>query len=286
MKSADQYCLDLLKQGDRERYLSVLFAPKEKRGSLAALYAFNLEIARIRETVHEPMIGEIRLHWWRDAIAGGRADSNDQNPVLDSLLDTIERYKLPKNAFMRYCDARVFDLYNDTMPDLNAFEGYCGDTACTLLQLSCLILDEENAAKAADASGHGGIAQAICGLLRLLPYTEARKQLYFPTSVIEAIGNTPSAFQSNLASDDEKQRLITAFVALGREHYQKFLVANNQLPKNIRLAFLPLSIIPSAMKKIEKAGIDAFKSSINVSPIYQFFTMFKTAISGRYPDIL
>ena len=163
MKSADQYCLDLLKLGDRERYLSVLFAPKEKRGSLAALYAFNLEIARIRETVHEPMIGEIRLHWWRDAIAGGRADSNDQNPILDSLLDTIERYKLPKSAFMRYCDARVFDLYNDTMPDLNAFEGYCGDTACILLQLSCLILDEENAAKAADASGHGGIALCRSG---------------------------------------------------------------------------------------------------------------------------
>ena len=60
MKRAKQDCLDLLKLGDRERYLSVLFAPKEKRSSLAALYAFNLEIARIRETVHEPMIGEIR----------------------------------------------------------------------------------------------------------------------------------------------------------------------------------------------------------------------------------
>ena len=46
-----------------------LFAPAEHRGALFALYAFNLEVARVREVVREPLAGEIRLQWWRD-VAG------------------------------------------------------------------------------------------------------------------------------------------------------------------------------------------------------------------------
>lgn len=49
------YSLDILRAADRDRYISVLFAPKKKRRALAALYAFNAEIARIRENVHNPL---------------------------------------------------------------------------------------------------------------------------------------------------------------------------------------------------------------------------------------
>lgn len=57
-------------EADRDRYLSVLYAPEDKRGALATLYAFNAEIARIRDLVHEPLPGEVRLQWWRDLING------------------------------------------------------------------------------------------------------------------------------------------------------------------------------------------------------------------------
>ena len=65
--SAD-YCHDLVRAGDKDRYLASLFAPDELRPYLLALYAFNIEIARVRETVSEAALGEIRLQWWRDAI--------------------------------------------------------------------------------------------------------------------------------------------------------------------------------------------------------------------------
>ena len=51
----------LLREGDRDRYLCALLSPEVHRGSIAALYAFNLEIARIRELVSEPALGEIPL---------------------------------------------------------------------------------------------------------------------------------------------------------------------------------------------------------------------------------
>ena len=70
---------------DRDRYLSALFAPAEARRHLLALYAFNAEIARVRESVTEPGIGEIRLQFWHDALHGDGAG----HPVGQALVETI-----------------------------------------------------------------------------------------------------------------------------------------------------------------------------------------------------
>ncbi|MEJ2028057.1 MAG: squalene/phytoene synthase family protein, partial [Limibacillus sp.] len=64
------YCAAEVRRFDHDRYLSLLLAAEPLRRSLLAIYAFNLEIARTAESVSEPMIGQIRLQWWRDSIEG------------------------------------------------------------------------------------------------------------------------------------------------------------------------------------------------------------------------
>ena len=61
--------------GDRDRYLADLFAPADARPHLFALHAFNVEIARVRGKVSEPMPGEIRLQWWREHLRGEHGGS-------------------------------------------------------------------------------------------------------------------------------------------------------------------------------------------------------------------
>ena len=63
----------LLRRYDRDRFQTALFAPAERREALLALYAFNYEIGRVRETVTEPMLGQIRLQWWREVVAAAFA---------------------------------------------------------------------------------------------------------------------------------------------------------------------------------------------------------------------
>ena len=65
-----QHCTALVREADRDRYLATLFAPAEHRDALYALYAFNAEIARVRDMAREPMPGEIRLQWWVDVLGG------------------------------------------------------------------------------------------------------------------------------------------------------------------------------------------------------------------------
>src|SRR5271167_2004664 len=59
----------LVRRHDRDRFQTVLFAPVARRETLFALYAFNYEIARVRESVTQPLLGQIRLEWWRESIA-------------------------------------------------------------------------------------------------------------------------------------------------------------------------------------------------------------------------
>src|SRR5208282_2178696 len=65
----------LVRRHDRDRFQTALFAPAARREALFALYAFNCEIARVRERVTQPTLGQIRLQWWREAIETAYRDT-------------------------------------------------------------------------------------------------------------------------------------------------------------------------------------------------------------------
>ena len=69
-EEAAQHCDALVRSADKDRWLTALFVPEERRPLIHALYAFNAELARIRDQVSQPMLGEIRLQWWEDAVNG------------------------------------------------------------------------------------------------------------------------------------------------------------------------------------------------------------------------
>ncbi len=97
MQDAFAYCAELVRTADRDRFSSSLFAPAQHRGALHALYAFNVEVARVREVAREPLPGEIRLQWWSEVLRGERAEEASANPVASALLTVIERYRLAVN---------------------------------------------------------------------------------------------------------------------------------------------------------------------------------------------
>ena len=63
-----EHVQELVRTGDRDRFLASLFAPDDARPALLALYAFNLEIGRIAASVSEPQLGLIRQQWWLDTL--------------------------------------------------------------------------------------------------------------------------------------------------------------------------------------------------------------------------
>jgi phytoene synthase len=248
-----EICLTSLRDTDRDRYLACLLSPTEKRGFLAALYAFNAETARIRELTKQPLAGEIRLQWWRDLLEGDAKGDAAANPVASGLLKAIEVFDLPRQPLLNMLDARIFDLYDDPMPDRSSLEGYAGETASALLQLAAMILDREAATGISEIAGHAGVAQAISGILLLMPIHRRRGQVYLPQDILRATGLDRDMLLQ--AEGGEKlDNAIRAFVALGHEHLDKARSAG-AIPKNLMPAFLPVSLVPSILAQADrKAG--------------------------------
>lgn len=205
----------MLRDSDRDRYLACLLSPEEKRGALAALYAFNAELARIRDLVHEPLPGEVRLQYWHDLLEGSAHGSTAANPVAAALLIAIETHRLPRKTLIDMIEARTFDLYDDPMETRLSLEGYAGETASALIQLASLVLSPEEAARSADAAGHAGVAQAVAGLLLLMPLHRRRGQIYIPLQILSATGLDRDAFLAGKTgrASPPPSRLLPASVA-------------------------------------------------------------------------
>lgn len=279
MTGQPNHCLDLLREGDRERYLAVLFAPEAARPGLAALHAYNLETARVRDLVSEPMPGEIRLQWWREVVLGERDGEGRQHPVGAALLDAVEQHGLSRQALAALAEARIFDLYDDPMPDRTTLEGYLGETASTLFQLSAQILDPAAARTSAEAAGHAGVAYGIAGLTRLMPRHRARGQVHVPGDVLSAAGTNASGWLSG-ADRAAMARATEIFLQLGREHLEKAETAVARLDKSLRPAFLPLAVVRPVFDKAEKAGADAAFRPVTLSPLGVNFAFLRRAMRG------
>src|ERR1044071_6481907 len=101
MMDTAAFCEKLVREQDPDRYFATLFAPAERRPGLFALYAFNTEIARVRESVSDPIPGEIRLTWWREVLEGQRPDEASAHPVAEAIRSVIADNRLPADAFLR-----------------------------------------------------------------------------------------------------------------------------------------------------------------------------------------
>lgn len=257
--------LTTLRESDREAYLATLFLAEEHREDVATLWTFNAEVERIRSLVSEPVPGEIRLQWWRDVLSGQRTGEGASHPLARALLRIIERHQLQAGAFDNLLEARIFDLYNDPMPDRATLEGYLGETRSVLFQLSLQIIMGEEPENG-DAAGHAGVAFGIAQVLRHMPLHRARRQVFVPKEVLQAAGLNDAQFLA-LEAPAKLQPVIAALTALGREHLSKADEAIGSLEKQNRAAFLLLTICKLVFSRADKnLGKIAFEP-MQISPL-------------------
>jgi phytoene synthase len=251
MQDAFAYCAELVRTADRDRFLSSLFAPAEYRGALHALYAFNVEVARVREVAREALPGETRLQWWSEVLRGERSGEAAANPVASALLTVIERHRLTVPALTALLDARCFDLYDDPMARIADLDAYGRKTSSALLALAAQILANVEGVVTETVANPAGIAYAIAGLIRAFPLHAARRQLYVPLDVLERHGVEPQDIFAGKSSEN-----LRAALAELQEVARRHLLAAHQqiatLPDAALPAFLPVALVRPALDRLAR----------------------------------
>ncbi len=254
-------CGALLRDGDPDRYLTVLAGGGAQAEALFALYAFNLELARTAELVREALLGEIRLQWWRDALAPGAPSR--PHPVVDALRPLVDAGRLPREALLALVDARARDLDKTPPADHAAFLAYCDATAGALNALAVALLGGDEAEQA--AARQIGMAWAMLGLLRATPHLAQQGRILLPEALLTAAGTTPRALL------DLRPSPALAEVArhLDREAERLLSAAQQALPRPRRAIvapFLLARLAPSYRRLLARVGYDLFDPLLAARP--------------------
>ena len=256
MQQAFAHCEALVRAADRDRFLAALFAPRERRGALFALYAFNVEIARVREVVRDPVAGEIRLQWWSDVLAGDVRWEIEAHPVASALRASVARYGLPPERLQTTISARRFDLYDEPMATLADLEAYADGASSSLIALAAQILN--GGAPDIDAlSHHAGRAQAIAGLLKAFPFHAARGQLFVPLELLERHGADREDVRIGRATPQLRSALADLRDSARRHLRQAQDMARTVSPDAMP-ALLPVALAGATLARMERGDYDPF----------------------------
>jgi phytoene synthase len=245
-----------VRRHDRDRFQTALFAPAARREALFALYAFNYEIARVRETVSQPVLGQIRLQWWRESIAAAFEDGPiRRHIVVEPLTAAVRTHYLTRAHFDRLIDAREGDLDQAPSDRLDALEDYAEATSARLIYLALESLGVRDAG-AEKAGFHIGIAYALTGLLRAMPYRDRAR-------VAPALDPTEIAAVAS--------RHLTSARAL------RASIARSALP-----ALLPAVIAKRWLARLKRAGCDLFDPALAVPDAMQTWRLAIASLRNRY----
>ena len=271
----------LARAADYDRYLSALFAPAGRREALFALIALNHEIARIPEAVSEPMLGRIRLQWWRevlDAVYAG--EPTRRHEVAVPLAEAICACALDRAPFDALLEAREADLEEDGPVDLAALERYAAGTGGALTELMVRASGADSG-PALEAGRQVGTAWALIGTLRAAPHAAAQDRATLPAELLTSAG---------IAAEDVRAgRGFERFAAVGKPvagRAAELLAAARQtrraVPRRARGVLLIARLADLYLVRLRRADWDPRDPRMACGPLRKQAAMLWGAIAGRY----
>jgi phytoene synthase len=236
-----------VRAADPDRYFSTLFAPAPLRPFLFALYAFNAEVARVAETVREPMLGAIRLEWWRETAESAAKGAPRNHDVARGLAALFAQKAARLDEFEGLIAARAFDSSADHFADFAGLENYLDATGGWLMRLAAELLGaapEQAVLVTRDAAR----AYGLTGLLRSLPFHNGRHKLYLPLDLLSALQLTPEQF-FHLEKTDPRLAAVKRQGALKARDY--FLAARKApRARGALAAILPAALVPVYLRRL------------------------------------
>jgi 15-cis-phytoene synthase len=225
-----------------DRYLAALLAPRSVREDLVALAAFSAELLRVHDIVRDPMMGEIRLQWWRDALQVLARGERTANPIADALGAAMLRHNLAPALLEIPIEARSRELQAAT--DIGG-EGTAVEAEAALFSAALLVLDVPVTPASDVACASAGVAY---GIARGLVITSTRQGTR---------GATPAQ------GDQAREALVSARRQIA------------ELGLSALVAFLPLVMVEPYLRALEQRDADRHEHFAYITPLRRVWRIWR-----------
>jgi phytoene synthase len=275
-QSAVTGCEELVRRHDCDRYLAALFAPAPLRPHLYALYAFNYEIARIAESVNEPMMAEIRRQWWRETIAEAAQGRPRRHDVAEALCELFAHTTVEPSRFIGLIDARARDDSSEEFASMAELESYADDTAGAVMRIAARILGAGD--RLDPLSRAAGMAYGLTGLLRAMPYRAARAKLDLPRDLMTQYALS----RERLFAGEGGPALEPALQAVGERALRHLDAARAfQIDRGALAAFLPATLCGPYLRAMLRPGFDPFRQLSEIAQWRRQLILLARAVRTR-----
>ncbi len=274
------YCAEQVRRFDNDRFICSLFAPPAERAALAAVYAYNLEVARIRETAREPLLGRMRLQWWRDALDPIYSGRSPRHEVALAVADAVNRFGLSRGPFDRILDARSLDLEDAAPETLDALIDYADATSAALSQLALEILGESTDA-ARQAVRDVGIAWALTGILRAVPFHAQARRVYLPAELNRAAG-LDVARMFEVGRTPGLESVVATISGKADEYLRSARGYRAEVSKRALPAVLPATLAGVYLRRLSKSGFNPFDRRVQWAGPSRLFRVAFNQVRGSY----
>src|SRR6056297_28254 len=250
-------CAQLVEAGDVQRFAAVMAAPVAARAKLFPLYAFNIEVSRAPWVTQEPMIAEMRLQWWRDALE----EIRERGVVRRHEVVTPLAHILSAEDTERLDDlilARRWDIEREPFEDMAAFRGHIRETSGGLLVVAGQVLDR---AAPTEVLEQAGFALGLANWLSAVP-------------ALEAAGRIPLV--------EGTQDAVRALAQAGLEALSEARRARGDVPKAARPALLPVSQAEAVLRRAVQVPGRVGDGALDPAPIARRWALTRGAVFGRW----
>jgi phytoene synthase len=280
--TAGAFDLAAIKAGEPDRYLAALLAPSSRQPALLALAAFVADVAAIPSRVSQPMLGEIRLQWWRDAVATLSEGGVSGNPRADALGPHIRGGTLPAADLLRVIDARSHDLTGELFATEALLARYLADSEGVPMALAARLAGDgpwpEDLVRSAGVAY--GLARGFCRLPALLH----NGGVPLTAPALLAGGLTGEDLLAQPVTDATRQRfqvMAAAARATGRAALAQARRSLAGRPPAARTGGLPLALVEPYFAAQQRSDLDVLTAIVDVLPLQRVWRLAKARISGR-----
>jgi 15-cis-phytoene synthase len=273
---ANRYCATLARAESRDQWLGALYAEPSVRDGLCALAAFDHEIRQALKRARDPNLTAMRLAWWREAVAGERADEAAGSPVALALSAAIDAYALPHALFEAMLDARLQEIAPQEDFNLAAFRAFAGESEGARLRLALLIAAGGVELDQVEAHAPAGMAVALTRLIGELPFRAGSAPTLIPADVAARNGVSPSDFDARRASAG----VIEACAELRAIARDELAEAERRLMGSspaILPAFIPLGPLRLDLDRLDRNAARPFDAAGEVSPLRRQWAVWRWA---------
>ncbi|KAH8814621.1 Squalene/phytoene synthase [Flagelloscypha sp. PMI_526] len=277
-----KYCVNVLRQRDYESFLIGHLFPKDLYSGYFALKAFSVELATVQDNVSSPVLGNMRMQFWRDAL--NSIDKPPNHPIAVALSHAIQKYNINQYHLKRIIEARDTEIRNSTHLTTDSFLKHSEATSSSILYLLLSLLKLQSS-ELDHAASHLGAAQTIVTLLRALPFHLRARRMVIPAD-ITAEGRVvhEDVFRRGPQAEGFEDAVFK-FATLANDHLVTARERLGEAPKAIRERAKPvfMSMVPVGhfLKTLEKVNFNVFEKTVQQKDGFLPIRLWRTYYFGK-----